>query len=37
MAQAEYVNNAIRVPITGAGAGLPTSPIKAAHAYSSRS
>ena len=34
MAQAEYVNNAIRVPITGAGAGLPTSPIKAAHAES---
>lgn len=34
MAQAEYVNNAIRVPITGAGAGLPTSPIKAAHAKS---
>ena len=32
MAQAEYVNSAIRPLVTGGSAGPPTSPISAAHA-----
>ncbi len=32
MAQADYVSNAVRALITGAGAKLPTNPIRVAHA-----